>query len=455
MDQASSKDQAPALDKVSSKDQTPAKDQAPPKDQGPPVKAPAFPGAEGFGAWTPGGRGGKVLFVTNLKDFIPGKEPLIPGSLRGAIMGKGPRTVIFRVSGTITLKARLDITEPYITLAGQSAPGDGVCLGGYGAMVKKTHDVIIRHLRFRPGDLVGKALAKQGKKWETDALSVYDSKDVIIDHVSASWANDEVLSVTHGTRVTVQWSFITESLNDSTHPKGKHGYGGLVAYMEDGEVSQHHNLWAFHISRCPRPGSTLNCKGPGLLYDFRYNVVHMGGKGYSASGYDKIRMNYFGNTITKSAVFAATPGVSIYKGHNWHNGKNTGWSMFTGSFNKATKPFAVAPLKADTPQNAYAAVLGTAGASLPKRDAVDSRVAAATKAQKGKIIDSQADVGGWPLLKSAAPPADADADGMPDAWETNAGLNPKQAADRNADPDGDGYTNLEEWLNGTNPKVKD
>jgi len=400
-----------------------------------------------------GGRGGKVLFVTNLKDYIPGKEPLVPGSLRAAVSTKGPRTVLFRVSGNITLKARLDIKEPYLTLAGQSAPGDGVCLRGYGTLVNGADHVIIRHMRFRPGDLVGKALAKQGKKWETDALSVTKSEDVIIDHCSASWANDEVLSVTYGTRVTVQWSLITESLNNSTHPKGKHGYGGLVAYMEDGKHSQHHNLWAFHISRCPRPGSTQNCKGPGLLYDFRYNTIHMGGKGYSATGYDKIRINYFGNTITNSAVFAATSGVRIYKGHNWHNGKNTGWSMFTGSFKKELKPFTVAKVSTDTPQNAYAKVLSSAGATLPKRDAVDTRVVSAAKAKKGKIIDSQSQVGSWPALASKPPPKDADNDGMPDAWEQKHKLKAGTGADHNGDLDNDGYTNLEEWLNSTNPGV--
>ena len=156
----------------------------------PAMTLPAFPGAEGAGANALGGRGGAVLFVTNLEDYQPGKETPIPGSLRAAVDTKGPRTILFRVAGTIPLKATLSVSNPFVTIAGQSAPGGGICLKNHGMNVN-THDVIIRHLRIRPGDEVGRALAKEGKDWSTDALSINTpSRDVIIDHCSMSWAKE-------------------------------------------------------------------------------------------------------------------------------------------------------------------------------------------------------------------------------------------------------------------------
>ena len=412
-------------------------------------KIPAFPGAEGFGADTPGGRGGKVLFVTNLEDYIPGREKPVPGSLRAACLAKGPRTVIFRVAGTIGLKTHLRISEPYLTLAGQTAPGGGICLKNYGTWIK-THDVVVRHLRFRPGDEVGKCLAKEGKPWDTDALSATEFRNIVIDHCSASWANDEVLSLTKGTDITVQWSFITESLNNSTHAKGAHGYGGLVAYMDNGRVTQHHNLWAFHRSRSPRPGSGGDKDAPGLLYDFRNNVVYQGGKGYSRDGVDKIRMNYVGNYISKSGEFSSTPGVGIFLAGNLHNRKATGWDMIRGTYQKAQAPFPVPPVQTDPAESAFERVLATGGAILPQRDAVDRRLVDTIRDGQGSLVDSQAQAGGWPNLPQARPPVDTDQDGMPDAWETEHGLNPHHPG-HNEDKDGDGYTNLEEYLNSTHP----
>ncbi|MFQ5811496.1 MAG: hypothetical protein ACE5JM_17900, partial [Armatimonadota bacterium] len=190
----------------------------------------AFPGAEGYGAYAKGGRGGKVLLVTTLDDYQPDNEELIPGSLRAACETKGPRIVVFRVGGIIDLKAPLVIREPYLTLAGQMAPGDGICLRRHATQVSNTHDIIIRHLRFRVGDAVGRERQKAGKDWQTDALSVYMSQNVIIDHCSTSWANDETLSLTGVglDNITVQWTMITESMNDSSHYKGAHGYGSIV-----------------------------------------------------------------------------------------------------------------------------------------------------------------------------------------------------------------------------------
>jgi hypothetical protein len=416
-------------------------------------RLPAFPGAEGFGGYARGGRGGRVLFVTTLRDYELGKEERIPGSLRAACSAKGPRTVIFRVSGTIPLKAPLTIREPYLTLAGQTAPGDGICIKNHGVFIKGTHDIVIRYVRFRPGDTVGRRLANQGEKWATDALAGTRCSNVIIDHCSLSWANDEVLSFTYADDITVQWCFITESLNRSTHPKGRHGFGGLVAYINNGEVTQHHNLWAYHVDRCPRVGSGPDPDKPGLLLDFRNNVIVRGGRGYSAAGSDNVRMNYVANYIRNSGAFSATKGVRMHLSGNLHNGKDTGWKMVRGTCRRMPRPFPTVIVETDSAETAFERVLSSAGAILPIRDAVDSRIAENVRKGTGGIIDSQDQVGGWPELKSAPAPRDEDADGMPDGWETTHGLD-VGTADNNGDVDSDGYTNLEEFLNGTDPGSK-
>ena len=200
----------------------------------------AFPGAEGFGAQARGGRSGDVYHVTNLNDAGE-------GSLRNGIQSaRGPRTIVFDLSGTIMLRSALAINKPFLTLAGQSAPGDGITVAGFTTRVTGTNNVIVRYMRFRAGDFNCPAM-------QDDALQVDKSSDVILDHVSASWSIDETLSVTESERVTVQWSFITQSLNNSCHEKGEHGYGTLLRYGAGG-ISMHHNLWAHHRSRNPRLG---------------------------------------------------------------------------------------------------------------------------------------------------------------------------------------------------------
>ncbi|MBX3176162.1 MAG: pectate lyase [Candidatus Hydrogenedentes bacterium] len=398
---------------------------------------PAFPGAEGAGAFTPGGRGGVVLFVTTLEDYAPGDTP-IAGSFRAAVDTPGPRTILFRVSGTIELKAALSVQEPFVTIAGQSAPGGGVATKNHGVVIR-THDVIVRHLRCRPGDEVGRALAKEGRDWSTDALSIAaPSRNVILDHCSASWANDEVLSVSGAgiTDVTVQWCIISESLNESTHGKGQHGYGSLI--RANGAVSFHHNLYAFHRSRSPRPGTY----GEGsILFDFRNNVMYQGGQGYSAE--DPVRMNFVGNHHPDTP-FNATDTCEHYSDANV--------GAIRGGKPRAI-PFDTAPVTTTSADAARAAVLDGAGAILPARDAADARVIALVRAGNGALLDRVEDAGGWPRLEGAAPPADRDGDGMPDAWEAAHGLDP-DTPDHNGDPDGDGYTNLEEFLNGTDPMVR-
>jgi len=396
----------------------------------------AFPGAEGFGRHAQGGRGGSVRFVTNLDDYGPGAEP-IEGSLRAAVEADGPRTVVFRTSGTIHLKSSLTVRNPYVTVAGQSAPGDGICVKNSGVGVK-THDVVIRHVRFRPGDEVGRRPEYAERGWSTDALSLSGgARDVIIDHCSTSWANDEVLSVSGAgiTDVTVQWCIISESLNASTHHKGEHGYGSLI--RTNGNVTFHHNLYAFHRSRSPRPGTY----GEGcILFDFRNNVMHSGGHGYSAA--DPVRMNFVAN-YHPTTPFRANPATTFYAAD--------GVGDITGDGSRAVA-YEVAPVRTTTAQDAQEAVLSSAGATLPTRDAVDVRVVSGVRDGVATLVDSVGQVGGWPELRATPAPPDTDSDGMPDAWEDLHGLDPTTANDAE-DTDRDGYTDLEEYLNATDPNL--
>ncbi len=414
---------------------------------------PAFPGAEGFGAYTPGGRGGRVILVTNLNDDGP-------GSLRAACETKGPRIVVFQVGGIIELQSTLVISEPYITVAGQTAPGDGICIKDYQCVVRNTHDVIIRHLRFRPGDGMG---------IEQDVLAVYVSQNVIIDHCSTSWGTDETLSVTGAgaDNITVQWCLITESLNNSVHSKGEHGYGSLL--RADGNLTFHHNLYASHKSRNPRPG-TYGDESRGLFLDFRNNVIYNWGAqpGYSAA--DKVSMNYVANylkagpatpTSREYAFSVGGPRTTLFvdrnelEGHEAQDHDN--WQLIvlpeglTIYDVRIPVPLQAAPVQTDPAGVAYRRVLAEAGATLPRRDAVDSRIVEQVRKGEGAIIDSQQDVGSWPRYRRGKAPRDSDSDGMPDAWEKKFNLDPQNAADSALDRDGDGYTNIEEFINGTDP----
>jgi pectate lyase len=407
------------------------------------TELPAFPGAEGFGANARGGRGGTVLFVTNLNDSGN-------GSLRSAVGTKGPRTIVFQLSGTIELKSRLNVSDPFVTIAGQSAPGDGICLKNFGILVQ-THDVVVRHLRIRPGDEPAKEFAKRGKDFTPDAISIAaPSRDVIFDHCSASWSVDECCSVSGEgiTNVTVQWCLISESLNDSVHPKGEHGYGSLLRC--NGDVSFHHNIYAHHKSRSPRPGTY----GDGsILLDFRNNVIY-DTKGYSAA--DPVRMNYVGNYIRRtgaSAFQVGGPTTKLFVSDNVLQGDSRAtsdnWRLISGkkTDSRMPIPYAVAKVKTQSAEDAYKRILTDCGATRPKRDAVDARIIDQIRNGTGKLINSQKQVGGWPPLKSTSPPSDKDHDGLPDTWERDHGLNPSKASDQSEDADGNGYTNLEEFLN--------
>jgi pectate lyase len=383
---------------------------------------------EGFDAASKGGRGGDVYRVTNLNDSGE-------GSLREAIRSaRGPRTVVFALSGTIYLKSPLVIDKPFLTLAGQTAPGDGITVAGYSTSVLNTHDVIVRYLRFRPGDI-------ECPRYQGDALSVDRSTDVLLDHVSASWSVDETLSITNSDRVTVQWSFITESLNASCHQKGEHGYGSLLRYGA-GRVTMHHNLYAHHRSRNPRLGDNIRL-------DFFNNVIYnaSGDVGYSGGAAEGTpRLNYIANYVVAGPSTPEPRRTRAFRGGSdntviWQEGNridsnrngvrdgiDTGWDMFQGTFTRAEARFSGAAVALDSAERAYARVLASAGASKA-RDAVDRRIVRDVSIEAGKSIASQADVGGWPDLGSEAAPPDVDGDGLPDAWEKANRLNPRDAAD--------------------------
>jgi pectate lyase len=419
------------------------------------TSATAFPGAEGAGAYALGGRGGQVLFVTNLDDAGP-------GSLRAAVEAKGPRTILFRVSGTIRLTKPLVVREGRVTIAGQSAPGDGITLRDQRLQVS-ADDVVIRYIRARLGD---------ESRTESDAIWVNKGRRIILDHVSASWSVDETLSASANYTsaeegfydLTVQWSIISESLTHSLHAKGEHGYGSLIRAGRGAKVSFHHNLWANHAARMPRPG---NYSGPevdplGAFFDFRSNVFYNWGKGHSGYNADKAtlsRYNFVDNAYVagpqseKNIAFNESDTLArAWFAGNSMNGAIPAdpWSLVTGvqpEGYRLAEPIEVGPVTPEGAAASYARVLASAGASKV-RDAVDARVIAGVRDRTGRQIDSQRDVGGWPELESLPAPKDSDGDGMPDAWERAHGLNPHDARDGNGDRNRDGWTNLEEWLAG-------
>ncbi|CAN5898039.1 pectate lyase [soil metagenome] len=410
----------------------------------------AFPGAEGFGKYTTGGRGGKVLIVSNLNDSGP-------GSLREAIKQKEPRTIVFAVSGTIALEAPLDINTGDLTIAGQSAPGEGICLRNYPLKIS-ADNVIVRYLRVRMGD---------EQEQEADAMTGLKNKDIIIDHCSFSWGTDEVATFYDNENFTLQWSIISESLNASVHAKGEHGYGGIWGGKG---ASFHHNLLAHHKSRNPRFNGARYHKEPALeIVDFRNNVIY-NWKANSAYGGEEgnhnVVNNYYkpGPATEKSKnsriLNPDPPYGTFYVAGNYVAGnpevtKNNRLGVEGKEPEKALvpAPVPVVSLPERAAAEAYEQVLARAGASF-RRDALDERVIREVRSgqatfgkNKDGIIDSQQEVGGWPTLQSAPAPEDQDQDGMPDAWERQHQLNPNRPDDAAAYSLDQRYTNIEIYLN--------
>ena len=412
----------------------------------------AFPGAEGYGKFTTGGRGGKVILVTNLEDDGP-------GSLRAALDQKVPRTILFTVSGTIALKSPLKIRYGNVTIAGQSAPGDGICLKNYVTSIT-ADNVIVRYLRFRLGDETRQA---------DDAFNGVGHKDIIIDHCSMSWAVDENASFYNNENFTMQWCIIAESLHQSVHFKGAHGYGGIWGGKS---ATFHHNLLAHNTSRNPRFNGQrfLNTDKPEAV-DFRNNAIvnwsfnsAYGGEG---GNHNMVNNYYEAGPATRKNVAnrivnpADTPSGKFYitgnfvKGFpavsadNWAGGvQGNHWQDA-----RTDQPIPFVPIEQQPAEAAYKLVLAHAGASW-RRDAVDTRIIEGIRngkmndgPEKNGIINSQSDVGGWPELKSLPAPVDTDGDGMPDEWEKKNKLNPADPADAALSTLDKQYTNIEVYLN--------
>jgi len=409
----------------------------------------AFPSAEGFGRYATGGRGGEIYKVTNLND--DGE-----GSLRKGIVKSSPRTIVFEVSGTIELKSPLDINrgKGNLTIAGQTAPGEGITLKGYPVSVK-ADNVIIRYMRFRMGD---------SNEAVGDALGGRDTKNVIIDHCSISWATDENASFYGNKNFTMQWCIISEALNHSVHAKGAHGYGSIWGGEK---ASFHHNLIANNNSRNPRfSGSETTANSEDEFVDFRNNVIYNWGSN-SIYGGENGTYNMINNYFKPGPATSSSKRDRILEPYEPYGNFYIDGNFMEGS-EKVTEnnwrgvdvkdPVAARMEKArdvsgnvttQRARKAYELVLKNSGASM-QRDAVDNRVVndlrKNTPTFKKGIIDSQEDVGGWPELKSGDSEKDSDNDGMPDFWEIANNLPPQKADDTAYDLHKT-YTNLEVYLN--------
>lgn len=411
---------------------------------------PAFPGAEGFGSTTPGGRGGRIILVTNLNDSGP-------GSFRDAVTQSGPRIVIFRIGGTITTESKIKIENPYLTIAGQTTPGGGIAIrtnGGDFAPIKiKTHDIIMRHVRLRPGpggDNLADALTISGE----------DAHSMIFDHCSFTWGVDETISTYTGDpnqfvrNLTFQWSIISDALDCSTHHEGCHSKGLLLQYAEN--ISMHHNLFANNGARSPMILSGA--------HDVVNNVVHnFGGSAVKIENrYGEVHLNYVGNYIepgpdsdpTENGIQVKTPGIFLYLKDNYASHVRPNNSYPEEAIVNFREPGTLVDSRYDfpviatsDPQTAYEQVLNFSGATVPQRDRVDIDIVKKVRDKTSRIIDDPSDVGGYPFLESGTPPVDSDSDGMPDAWEFSHGLDPNNPDDGPMDKDSDGYTNVEEYLN--------
>lgn len=435
----------------------------------------AFPGAEGYGRFAIGGRGGRVIEVTNLNDDGP-------GSLRAAVEAEGPRTVVFRVGGAIWLKSKLIIRNPYLTIAGQTAPGDGIALYGATVGTYATNDVILRYLRIRVGDASGQTMDGAGMGVGTDHS--------IMDHCSISWSIDEAFSSRMARNITLQRTLIAEPLNLSVHSHyvgtGKgHSFAGSVS----GDIaSLHHNLIVNAAGRNWSLAGGLN-KGGGFAgrLDIRNNVVYnwqhrttdggvkalnMVGNYYipgPASKVFHLLMPDFGSPKDPQQYYLAgnrMEGRPQYDADNWANGavklqeKSLDDIKLSAAavlkLIKVDQPFWESYVTPHTADEAYASVIADVGANYPRYDSVDQRalhdVTKRTTTAKGSktgtpgIIDSQKDVGGYPEMKGGEAPPDTDHDGLSDAWEIAQGLDPKDASD-GARFTASGYTNLERYLN--------
>jgi len=439
------------------------------------AQLPAFPGAEGFGKNASGGRGGRVVAVTNLDDSGE-------GSFRDALtkFPDEPLTIVFTVGGTIQLKDKVQIKRSNLTIAGQTAPGDGICFTGHsiilnGASSKGNHgNIIIRFIRSRPAGTLRTGLY---------GFDMENCHDVIIDHCSFSWANEEVAAMYDTKNTTVQWCIISEGLYEAGHQKGHRSYGGVWGGQY---ASYHHNLFAHLNSRAIRFNGA-RAHDTAAVVDYRNNVIYNWGNANACYGGEVnieggvSQVNIVGNyykpgPATSSELKFVRPSYQAEKAKGigqWYLQGNVMQGNKALTKNNAqgvdreelpgqasilsAKPFAIAnPLPAQTAAVAFGAVMAGAGAIMPVRDATDTRVVNETRTGtatgigsfgKPGIIDSPKTFGDMPVYNNGKALPDTDGDGIPDAWEKANGLNPNDAADGNK-RHASGYTMLEMYLNG-------
>jgi hypothetical protein len=464
----------------------------------PQADIPSFPGAEGGGAYSFGGRGGKVLIVSNLNDAGP-------GSLRWACEQGGARIVVFNVSGTIHLKTPISVRAPYITIAGQTAPGDGICVASESFWVD-THDVVVRHMRFRRG------ITSVGRR--DDSFGGNPVGNIMLDHISATWGCDENISFYRHmyndgnggidqklatVNVTIQNTISAEGLDTWNHAFGSTLGGENTTFLR--------NLYSCNSGRNPSVGwyGIFN-----FVNNVVFNWVHRSMDGSDYRGMFNLINNYYkpgpltpkdgplshrfvkpesGRSNVKEKTYGRVycngnilEGNAKVTNDNWAGGVQVEDLEDCGTFTqsmKVNKPFPMAKVAVLPAQKAFDYVMDNCGATYPRRDVVDARIIQNVRTGKIKVlagvntdsvpkfkyrrlpVDSYKDgiitdisqVGGWPVLKGS-PRADRDQDGMPDSWEVKYGLNPDNAADAIADCNGDGYTNIEKYINGMNPKKK-
>lgn len=414
----------------------------------------AFPTAEGFGAGAEGGRGGVIIFVTNVQEEGD-------GSLRACIEAKGPRTCVFRTSGTITLARKsLVVRNPFLTIAGETAPGDGIAIRNGPNQTRPsleihTHDVIVRHLRLRPGP-------HRIASCCSGALGLYtfNARDIMIDHVSASWGSDETIDTENAFDVTFQWMLVAEPLLNGGPTKANRARNFYVTRGAD--ITIHHSL--FTLGKFRNPQFQMKAGVADIVNNVHYSprwdyVVSLSNR------WNKARANLVGNyKLSGEAgtddrllhLFAdSESGFEVYLAGNYDQDYRADSTLpedrvvspeWRGTFSMYPIPVPDAVI-ASPASVAYETVLANAGATKPRRDGADERYVREVRSRTGALLSNDPEeVGGWPDLAPAPAPLDTDRDGMPDDWEQRASLDPLSPADGNADKDGDGWTNFEEYL---------
>lgn len=415
----------------------------------------AFPTAEGFGAGAVGGRGGRIIYVTNTDEAGP-------GSLRECVEAAGPRTCIFRTGGTITLRQKsLVIRNPFLTIAGETAPGGGIAVRNGEKQIRPsieihTNDVIIRHLRIRPGPHAVYSCC-------SGALGMYGeaAKNIMLDHISVSWGSDETVDSEDATNFTWQWGIASEPLLQGG--PGKKNRARNMLFTKGGNVTVHHSLFALGQFRNPQ----IKMKIPGAVAEVINNVfyspewqfvVSFGDEwartqanvvGNYKIGGRNIRDDHMVHFFDESGL-----GHSVYLRDNYDDPHRVEADqpedlVIAEQYRKnvAAKPFSAPPVRTSSSSEAYEDVLENAGATKPQRDVADQRIVDEVRKRGGRLVKNNPnDVGGWPDLAKGVPYEDSDKDGIADDWEVANHLNPSNVDDGEQDADGDGWTNLEEFL---------